>query len=85
MTLTNSITTQAGHMLPPLPLFAWAARQEARSTRPAASIRLFLLDTCLDADGQPRAALSVPGSRMPKVYPTLAAALAAKIRMETAR
>lgn len=71
--------------LAPLPLFAWAARQATplRPTAPAA--RIVLLDTCRDADGQPRPALMIPGRRLPVAFHTLAAALAALRAMEAQR
>ncbi len=65
----------------PLPLFAWASRDEARRRQPA-PIRLVLLEACRNAEGEPRPALMVPGARLPVIFPTLAAALAAKSGME---
>lgn len=64
----------------PLPLFTWASRQpDHRAHRGAA--RVALLDTCRDAEGQPRAALLLPG-RPPVVFATIAAALDAQRRAE---
>ncbi|MDJ0391362.1 hypothetical protein QMO56_24960 [Roseomonas sp. E05] len=53
--------------------------------RPAAPIRLLILEACRDAEGQPRAALALPGLRLPVVYPSLAAAVAAKTALEAPR
>ncbi|WP_281244666.1 hypothetical protein [Falsiroseomonas stagni] len=36
----------------------------------------------LDADGEPRACIAIPGRRVPLAYPNLAAALAALRDME---
>ncbi|HWX50539.1 MAG TPA: hypothetical protein VNZ61_21035 [Roseomonas sp.] len=47
-----------------------------------APIRLLILEACRDAEGQPRAALALPGLRLPVIYPTLAAAVAAKAALE---
>lgn len=67
---------------PPLPLFAWAAANAAPA---APRSRLILLETCLDADGQPRPALLIPGRRVPLAFRTMAAALAAQRVMEAGR
>jgi hypothetical protein len=48
-------------------------------------VRLLLLHASPDAEGQPRPALHIAGQRNPTVFPTLAAALAAKRSMEAAR
>jgi hypothetical protein len=61
-----------------LPLFEWAARRDAAPPR----ARLILMDTARDADGMPRAALLIPGRRLPTAFPSLAAALAAQAHME---
>lgn len=63
-----------------LPLFAWAAAQPA-TFRP----RIVLLHGCPDADGEPRPALLMPGQRVPRAFPTLAAALAAQRQAEGGR
>jgi hypothetical protein len=61
-----------------MPLFEHANRRRAEP-------RVILLDGCRDADGQPRAAVVVPGRPTPTVYPTLAAATrAAQQYMEAA-
>jgi len=65
-----------------LPLFAWAARRAAASHPTAPAARIVLLDTCRDAEGQPRPALMIPGRRLPVAFPTIAAALAELRRME---
>jgi len=49
---------------------------------PPAPIRLLILEAYRDAEGQPRAALALPGLRLPVIYPSLAAAVAAKAALE---
>ena len=68
----------------PLSLFDWANRHRAVAHTPAPAARILLLDTCRDAEGQPRPGLLIPGRRLPVVFPTIAAALAAKKLMEAA-
>jgi hypothetical protein len=43
-----------------------------------------MMDCWPDAEGQPRPALLLPGSRIPRPFRNLAAALAAKHAMEAA-
>jgi hypothetical protein len=59
--------------IPPAPL-------PRQSAGPMA--RLLLLHGYPDAEGQPRPALHISGQRSPTVFPTIAAALAAKIAIE---
>jgi hypothetical protein len=62
----------------PLPLFAWAAACAASQKPPRRELpRLMLLDLARDADGMPRPALMLPGRRLPTIFPSIAAALAA--------
>ena len=73
-------TNTAPHAAP-LPLFEWAARRQ----RIAASVpRLILRADLRDADGEPRACLSIPGRRLPLAFPSIPAALAALAHMEAA-
>lgn len=65
----------------PLPLFAWAARHPRA---PAIGARLLLRADMLDAEGEPRACIAIPGQRVPLAYPNLAAALSALRAMEAA-
>ncbi|SFK99452.1 hypothetical protein SAMN02745775_113127 [Falsiroseomonas stagni DSM 19981] len=82
---TTCPTCGRRHRLPramtpaPLPLFAWAARHPRP---PAIGARLLLRADMLDADGEPRACIAIPGRRVPLAYPNLAAALAALRDME---
>jgi hypothetical protein len=62
-------------------LFEWAARrQRIAATAP----RLILRADLRDADGEPRACLTIPGRRLPLAFPNIPAALAALARMEAA-
>lgn len=66
--------TQLAFTWPPPPL------------RPVArDVRLLLLQAYPDAEGQPRPALLPAGARLPVLFNTIAAALAAKRCMEAAR
>jgi hypothetical protein len=65
----------------PLPLFEWAARRQRSA---ASAPRLFLRADLRDADGEPRACLSIPGRRLPLAFPSIPAALAALAHMEAA-
>jgi hypothetical protein len=68
-----------------LPLFAWAIRHLSALRRAAPPpVRVVLLHGCPDEEGQPRPALMGAGRRTPVVFPTIAAALAAKKLMEAA-
>jgi hypothetical protein len=49
------------------------------------SVRMVRLDCCPNAEGEPRHALLIPGRRLPLVFHTIAAALAAKVVMEASR
>ena len=55
-----------------------------RAPLPAAP-RIVLLHGLTGPDGEPRAAVAMPGSPIPTLYPTVAAALAALRSMEAAR
>lgn len=73
----------------PLPLFEHANRrartEAARARAVAPEPRVILMHGCSDADGQPRAAVQIPGRPTPTVYPTIAAATrAAQQYMEAA-
>ena len=86
----NHTPAETGRYTPrlePLPLFAWAAVQPATPPpRPIlAPPRLLLLADAPDPDGLPRAALAIPGRRLPTLFPTLAAALDALRCMEVNR
>jgi plasmid stability protein len=74
-------TTASTKHAAPLPLFAWAARHQ-RSTTTAG--RIVLRDDLRDAEGTPRACLTIPGRRLPLAFPNIPAALAALARMEAA-
>ncbi|HJS85710.1 MAG TPA: hypothetical protein VJ779_09630 [Acetobacteraceae bacterium] len=63
----------------PLPLFAWAARQQRRTV---GGPRLVLRDDLRDPDGEPRACILIPGRRVPLAFPNISAAVAALRRME---
>lgn len=63
----------------PLPLFEWMP-----PALPRVVVPLVMVDGCPDAEGQPRPALLIPGSRIPRLFVNLAAALAAKNAMEAA-
>jgi hypothetical protein len=68
----------------PLSLFAWANGRRLAPDH-AANLpvaRIVLLDACRDGEGHPRPALMIPGRRTPAVFPTIAAALAAKTHLE---
>ncbi|MGK7863198.1 hypothetical protein [Falsiroseomonas sp. E2-1-a4] len=73
--------------LAPLPLFQWIA-PDPPPPPPAArrdcGARLVLRDDLRDADGEPRACITIPGRRLPLAYPNLRAALAALQSMEAA-
>ncbi len=69
----------------PLPLFEWARRRPKAAHAAAPGARLVLLHACPDAEGQPRPALLLPGQRVPRVFRSLGAALAAKQQMEAGR
>lgn len=61
--------------------FIWPPARPA--LRPVARhVRLLLLHACPDAEGLPRPALLPEGARIPILFPTVAAALAAKRSME---
>ena len=62
-------------------LFAWAAAPPA-SARRINLPRVILLPDAAGPDGLPRAGLLHPGARLPVLYPTLPAALAALANME---
>ena len=87
MTTTTCPTCGRRHRLrramphAPLPLFAWAASNQRIVSSGA---RLLLRADMLDAEGEPRACISIPGQRVPLAYPTIAAALAALRVMEAA-
>ncbi|MCK8788236.1 hypothetical protein M0638_28195, partial [Roseomonas sp. NAR14] len=55
-----------------------------RAPLPAAP-RLLLMPGLMNADGEPRAAVAMPGCPIPTLYPTVAAALAALRTLEAAR
>jgi hypothetical protein len=58
-------------------------RRKATKPLPArAVIRLLLLPDCRDADGEARPGLLVPGRRLPLIFGSIGAALAAKQRLE---
>ena len=62
----------------PLPLFAWAARQQ----RPTlGGPRLVLRDDLRDPDGEPRACVLIPGRRVPLAFPSVSTVVAALRRM----
>lgn len=65
--------------------FTWSAPRPPAPRPALPPVRLLLLHTCPDAEGQPRHGLLLPGARTPRVFPTLAAALAAKRSMEAGR
>ena len=77
-------TRRGSAVAPMLPLFEWAARRTAVIRAAGPAVRVILLDTCRDAEGRPRPALMIPGRRGPTVFPTIAAALAAKRSIEAA-
>jgi hypothetical protein len=64
-----------------LGLFAWADAQRARR-RMVVPPRVILLHDATAPDGLPRAALLLPGARLPVVFPSLPATLAAIAEME---
>ncbi|MBI0535088.1 hypothetical protein D9599_05810 [Roseomonas sp. KE2513] len=68
-------------MQPGPDLFAWAAARHA-STRRINPPRIILMPDAAGPDGLPRAGLLHPGARLPVLYPTLPAALAALASME---
>jgi hypothetical protein len=57
-------------------------RRQAAKPAPRQPIRLLLLPDARDAEAEPRPALAIPGQRLPTIFPTVAAALAAKRAME---
>ncbi|MFC0389483.1 hypothetical protein [Muricoccus vinaceus] len=63
-------------------LFAWADTQHARQRR-AVPPRVILLPDAAAPDGLPRAGLLHPGARLPVLFSSLPAALAALHAMET--
>jgi hypothetical protein len=67
---------------PTITLFRWATQRDEGRQRYA---RVLLLNDCRDADGNPRVALLLPGERVPRVYPNLAAARAAERQTEAQR
>ena len=64
----------------------WPPTPAPPPPRPVARhvLLLLLLHACPDADGQPRPALLPAGARLPILFETIAAALAAKRAMEAA-
>ena len=74
-------TTASTKQAAPLPLFEWAARRQPSA---ANAPRLILRADLRDADGEPRACLSIPGRRLPLAFPSIPAALAALAHMEAA-
>lgn len=62
-----------------MPLFDWAKQRDEARQRCG---RVVLLHTCCDESGMPRAALIMPGERLPRVFPTVAAALVAQRQAE---
>jgi hypothetical protein len=62
-----------------MPLFEWMP-----ATPPRLVVPLVMMNCWPDAEGQPRPALLLPGSRIPRPFRNLAAALAAKHAMEAA-
>lgn len=70
--------------LAPLPLFQWIAPEPPPPPRRDCGARLVLRNDLRDADGEPRACLTIPGRRLPLAYPNLRAALAALKNMEAA-
>jgi hypothetical protein len=62
-------------------LFAWADAQAARQ-RKVVPPRVILVPEAANPDGLPRAGLLHPGARLPVLYSTLPAALAALASME---
>jgi hypothetical protein len=78
---TTTATTATTSTPAPLPLFEWASRrQRIAATAP----RLILRADLCDAEGEPRACLSIPGRRLPLAFPNIPAALAALARMDAA-
>jgi hypothetical protein len=71
---------------PPAQLaFAWQLPAAPVPQTQVPCVRLLLLHGCTDPHGDPRPALMPAGARRPIVFPTIAAALAAKRSMEAAR
>ncbi|MGG5890185.1 hypothetical protein ACLF3G_24000 [Falsiroseomonas sp. HC035] len=64
-----------------MPLFAWAAQNHRVVPFGA---RLQLRADLLDAEGEPRACITIPGQRIPLAYPNIGAALTALRTMEAA-
>ena len=64
--------------------FTWPPPSPPPPRPVARHVRLLLLHACPDADGQPRPALLPAGARLPILFDTIAAALAAKRAMEAA-
>ena len=62
--------------------FTWPPPSPPPPRPVARDVRLLLLHACPDADGQPRPALLPAGARLPILFDTIAAALAAKRAME---
>jgi hypothetical protein len=65
--------------------FTWPVPVRLVPPHTAAPVLLLLMHGCTDPDGDPRPALLPHGARRPIMFPTIAAALAAKRDMEGAR
>ena len=76
----NPASTTGAQPPAPLPLFAWAARQDRATTAP----RLELRHDLRDADGAPRVCIAMPGRHGPLAFASVTDALAALARMEVA-
>lgn len=57
----------------PLPLFDWIPHAPLPRRPTGALARLLLLHGYLDAEGEPRPALLIPGQRLPVAFRTIAA------------